>query len=950
MKRKQDLELPFILSPGAYPLLVPRRFSQLKAYLLRTIDPYLLLVWLLVLPAITPLIQPTLTRSADGLLHLYRLVALDQTVQQGIWFPRWLPDLAYGYGFPLFIFYAPLSYYITLLLKLLGLDMIAAFNASLILALLAAGSGTYLFVKELLGPRAGLLAGIAYVYAPFQLLNALSRGGLPAAWAMALFPFVFWAFKRLMKQTLQQEEKFLLPYLPLSALILGLALLSHNTLSLLFIPLFSLYIGIELLGHAGPPRLFRQLLAQIGLAIMLGLGLAAFFLMPAILEQEFAQVHRVVTSPDFDFRFNFVSLKELFSLPRPANTGLLNPPTPLTLGLAQVTLAVIGLFTLVWHTVTPINSGLKSWPPYSRLILFTTLSSAIAIFMMLPASLAMWEQLPLLAFVQFPHRLLGPVALILAILAGAAGLSQNSRWNFGLSLIGLAMLFLTQVPLLYPRYDNHLSRQPTLIDMMAYEHSSGVIGTTSFGEYLPIWVNQIPRESPLEPMYHAGGPIERLDRAYLPQEAAVESASYRVNQVKLVINSPEPYQAIFHTFYFPGWTALVNGQPVPIAPVTERGLIGVTMPAGRQQLHLFFQETSLRRAANSLSLLSLAALLITFILSLRPNQKLMTVNNTSLRTTHYTLRTTFTQPQLFILTGLALLLTGLKLFYFDQFDNPLKRSFNSTAAPALVNFGNQVNLLNYELEPSTAAPGQSFQLTLYWQASHPLTTNYSALAHLVDAAGHLYASQDNLHPGMLPATQWPPWGFVQDQHQVFIPAGTPPGDYFLVAGLYDPATWVRLPVIHGPETAWPDVMAVPVTVLKPDRPPSLTELNIAWPVEADVGPELRLLGATPERAALVRNDFLRLAIFWEAKIKPVQDYQIRLRLLSSTGQPALQQTNQPSHNRYPTTRWSAGERVRDNHALWLPADLPAGIYHLQVQVITEAEQALGPWLELGLME
>jgi hypothetical protein len=949
VKRKQDLELPFTLSPSAYPLFIPRRFAQVKTHLLRTIDPYLLLVWLLSLPAITPLIQPTLTRSADGLLHLYRLVALDQTIQQGLWFPRWLPDLAYGYGFPLFVFYAPLAYYITLLLKQLGLDMIAAFNTSLMLALLTAGAGVYLFVKALLGPRAGLLAGMAYVYAPFQLLNALSRGGLPAAWAMALFPFAFWAFRRLIKQGLQQEEKFLLPYLPVSALILGLALLSHNTLSLLFIPLFSLYIGVELLSlSASRLRTFQHLLAQIGLAIILALGLAAFFLMPAMLEQEFAQVHRVITSPDFDFRFNFVSLKELFSLPRPANTGLLNPLTPPTLGLAQVTLAVIGLIILVWHTVTPINPEGKLGP--SKLILFTVLSLTAGIFMMLPTSLRLWEQLPLLAFVQFPHRLLGPVALVLAVLAGAAGLSQTSRWSFWLNVIGLLMLFLSHVPLLYPRYDDRLSRQPTLLDMMAYEHSSGVIGTTSFGEYLPIWVNQIPRESPLESMYQAGGPIERLDRAYLPQGATVESGSYQVNQTKLVIDSPEPYQAIFHTFYFPGWTALVNDQPAPIAPVTERGLIGVTIPAGRQELHLFFQETPLRRTANGISLLTLAALLITFIFSLRSNQKIIVSNEKSLHLTPYALRATFTQPQFLILTGLALTLTGLKLFYFDQFDNPLKRSFNSTAASALANFGDQVNLLDYELESSTAMPGQSFQLTLYWQARHALTTNYSALAHLVDEAGQIYAGQDNLHPGMLPATQWPPWGFVQDQHELFIPPGTPPGDYFLVTGLYDPATWIRLPVSQGPEPAWPDVMAIPVVVLKPDRPPSLKQLNITWPVEADVGPELRLLGATPERATLVRNDFLRLAIFWEAKRKPNQDYQIRLRLLSATGQPALQKVNQPSHNRYPTTRWSAGERVRDNHALWLPADLPAGIYRLQVQVITEAEQALGPWLELGMMK
>ncbi|HXV41843.1 MAG TPA: hypothetical protein VEC96_02165, partial [Anaerolineae bacterium] len=125
-----------------------------------------------------PLIQPTLTRSADGLLHLYRMVALDFVIRQGVFFSRWLPDLAYGYGLPLFVFYAPLSYYVAEGLHLLGLSAVSAFNASAALALLISATGMYLFVKDLFGTRAGVLAGVAYVYAPYHLFNTFGRGSL----------------------------------------------------------------------------------------------------------------------------------------------------------------------------------------------------------------------------------------------------------------------------------------------------------------------------------------------------------------------------------------------------------------------------------------------------------------------------------------------------------------------------------------------------------------------------------------------------------------------------------------------------------------------------------------------------------------------------------------------------------------------------------------------------
>jgi hypothetical protein len=84
------------------------------------------------------------------------------------------------------------------------------------------------------------------------------------------------------------------------------------------------------------------------------------------------------------------------------------------------------------------------------------------------------------------------------------------------------------------------------------------------------------------------------------------------------------------------------------------------------------------------------------------------------------------------------------------------------------------------------------------------------------------------------------------------------------------------------------------------------------------------LGATPEREVIRRNDFLRIALFWEALEAPAQDYQVSLQLLATNGEVALAETSRPSFGRYPTPRWRTGERVRDNHALWIPIDFQQG--------------------------
>jgi hypothetical protein len=881
------------------------------------------------------------------------MVALDFIIRQGVFFSRWLPDLAYGYGLPLFVFYAPLSYYVAEGLHLLGFSAASAFNGSAALALLISATGMYLLVNDWFGSRAGVLAGVAYVYAPYQLFNTFGRGSLPITWAGALFPFAFWAFGRLIRQNSPR-------YIPLAALTLGAALLMHNISSLIFLPLLIFYLAIVILFPPPASRLPAPALPRVGLAFILGLGLAAFFWLPATLEKEFAQVQRVITPPDFDYRSNFVSLSQLFSLPSPANTGLLNPADPLTLGLAQVGLAAIGILALFLRTQGNPRE-LKGTQKVSPLLpcspaplLFATIGLAVAIFMMLPISTGIWDRLPLIAFVQQPHRLLSLTAFLLAILAGAGVAALPDRLVFALTLAGVVLIFISSVPLLYPRYYAALPAAPTLTGMMAYEQATGAIGTTSFGEYLPIWVQQTPHESPLLSLYQTGATIERLDQAYLPEDAEVEAASYGFNQLELTLNAPESYQAVFHTFYFPGWQAIVDGQPVPIAPVTERGLIGVTMPAGRHQLYLSFGETPLRLAANSLSILALVGV-IGLSLTRHPNP----LPNPSKGEGPGESVNTFTLPQFTTLTILALTLLLTKTVYFDRTDNPLKRTFTDAQVAGAdisrqVNFGQQVNLLGYDLNPNAVVSGQTFNLTLYWQARQPLTTHYSALAQLVDEQQHLYAGQDNLHPGNLPASRWETWGFTQDAHAVRVPPGTPPGDYFLIAGLYDPATWARLPVLAGGDPGWPDVIAIPVMVTRPTTPPTIAELGITWPVKNQTSrvfetPEvsIQLLGATPERETIQRNDFLRIALFWEANETPAHDYQVSLRVLAADDTVALAETTHPSFGRYPTLRWTAGERVRDNHALWVPASFPAGLYRLQVQLMVETGQAAGDWIELG---
>jgi uncharacterized membrane protein len=64
-----------------------------------------------------------LRAPGDAVNHLLRIYVFEWMLQQGVWLPRWVPDLAYGYGYPLFNYCAPGLYYLAVAVRQFGLDV-----------------------------------------------------------------------------------------------------------------------------------------------------------------------------------------------------------------------------------------------------------------------------------------------------------------------------------------------------------------------------------------------------------------------------------------------------------------------------------------------------------------------------------------------------------------------------------------------------------------------------------------------------------------------------------------------------------------------------------------------------------------------------------------------------------------------------------------------------------
>jgi hypothetical protein len=139
------------------------------------------------------------------------------------------------------------------------------------------------------------------------------------------------------------------------------------------------------------------------------------------------------------------------------------------------------------------------------------------------------------------------------------------------------------------------------------------------------------------------------------------------------------------------------------------------------------------------------------------------------------------------------------------------------AAPVIENslhfrLGNQIELLGYALDPVWIVPGGSARLRLYWRALLPPSADYTVFVHLRAATGLTVTQADGPpRAGAYPTSLWDAGEVVVDDRSIAMPAGSTPGDYAIVVGLYQLSTGERLAVAGG-DPANEIVLPAPVSV------------------------------------------------------------------------------------------------------------------------------------------
>ena len=606
-------------------------------------DPLLWLTLALTIFAIAPFLLPGYHWGAnDARHHVYFLFEFDRAMQDGVWWPRWSPDFTFGYGYPFFNIYGPLSHFIAqFFLRGLNFGYTGAIEAVFVLSILGSAASMYGFIRSWMGRHSALIAALVYVYIPYRLLNLYVRAHVVESMAFVWLPLCLWTLRETVRETVRaasvqnsramrasSSAKFWWS-LGLALSLSGL-LLTSQLIMLLFAPLFALYFVVLLLIYGSPEgaqgsstKLMLPFWVRLGqwvrtaIPVLFGgvaaLGLSAIFWLPMIAER--GQVNNQQWFDGrYDFHGHFVYFFQLFRPQWGFGASTIGPDDPISfqIGMVALLLAVVGIVS-VW----PKAVGL--WGTLRWEIGTFTVAGIGATLISLQIAAPLWD-LPIIGGIvsaaQFPWRWLSITALCVSVLAGlimhplATDTEQSSREDYSLlvkkplrltpQLLAVALIIiLGSYPFLQIQITEPAEGPVSLAALMQFQRTADELtGITAVVDSVPTWSRtatyylQQAEQNPTGPILPVATNLDNSDAQmdYSPTGHVADSIRHNsVMEEVWYFSAVDDWSIIFDHFYYPGWRAYLldgkDGNPlreleiVPGEAIPEEGI-----PSGRMTI------------------------------------------------------------------------------------------------------------------------------------------------------------------------------------------------------------------------------------------------------------------------------------------------------------------------------------------------------------------------------
>ena len=496
--------------------------------------------------------------SADGIYHAMWARNFSGQLWQGEWYPRWLSGMTGGLGAPSFFIYPPFGVYVAALFKpLLGEHdpngwLMTGWSAAL--AGLLSAIAAYFWLRDLTDSTAALFGAALYVISPYRLaLNLYNGGSLAAHWGVVWMPLVLLAVKWCVEGRRRA--------IPLLALSYGLLVLTHLPTVLTF----SWVIPLAVWFMSEPKQRIEAFLRTFA-GVALGIGFAAIYLLPAMLDQSKSWIALVDADQWFYYRNNFLFIKLVSLLEYRVRVLVL------VLSMAAST-------ALFFWLLRRFDTDSKR----RRLALLYFLTGMGSLVMMTHLSIPVYEVFKFLQKIQFPATRFAS-ALTVSLVATAALAfpflsSLKTRAVVGMLIIGWIGADVWAASTAFSAW----RRIPE--ERAARDRKTLELQCELFDQWPRPADSMRLSEIPALEAFLAAHPARSLVQNTVGATADVES--WRPRLVAIKVHSPEDGRMTIGHFYYRDWRAHIqgSGQSAAVTPSPE-GLLEVETPRGDYTLIL----------------------------------------------------------------------------------------------------------------------------------------------------------------------------------------------------------------------------------------------------------------------------------------------------------------------------------------------------------------------------
>lgn len=499
----------------------------------------------------------------DLIQHIAVMQDFDKVLRSGVLYPRWLPDINNGYGIAWASFYPPVFFYLTSLFNAVLNDWGATLFVLSALGFAASGLSFYLLARTFYGAFASIVGGLLYMLLPYHVINLYWQGAMPQLMGFIFLPLVIYFAFKLGSQPRARYYAGL-------GLVYGVYLMTHFPVAYLMTYTLAFYALI----WAAREKDWRIAL-RIALGMAIGLMLAGVYLLPAALEARFATE---LYSAIFPYHSTYITLLQLGGFGNLINLSF----TLQTLGLV----AAIVILRTFQTSANQVDNSRTTSLAQTRLWILMAVATT---FMNTSFSIYISKLIPKIDIVLFAWRWMAIASLFTTLCIAAAidglrdraAISPKRRWAYSIaiSIVIASSLWLTGQGVIMGALSNPAHIQPA---------------TYSDAQYTPKG-STAPQSLPDTP------PV-----VIQPEGGAIEIIRWEPYHRTVAVRVDQPSEVRIKTYNFPGWTASIDGEKVPLSSDKD-GVQVVSVTAGRHKIESSFVNTPPRTAGMLLSALGLLA-------------------------------------------------------------------------------------------------------------------------------------------------------------------------------------------------------------------------------------------------------------------------------------------------------------------------------------------------------